>query len=142
MPLEIAHWPSALGDPGLSKLLQRELRGTLQAMAAGERASTRVREVVEDKLGEELNEGLVARTLGMPVRTLQHRLRREGTSYSTLLDSVRRTRAVDLVAESDASIAEISAALGYGDVRSFHRAFRRWTGASPTAHRRRRAAST
>lgn len=77
----------------------------------------------------------VARRLGQSARSLQRRLAEEGTSYAELVDDVRRELALQLVADRRVSIAEAGCLLGFADARGFRRAFERWTGTSPRAHR-------
>lgn len=79
-----------------------------------------------------------ARQLGMPVRTLQRRLRECGQSYSQLVDAVRCEQACRLLDEPGTCVTDVSKELGYTDPGSFSRAFRRWTGLSPRDYRRRR----
>mgnify|MGYP003433804389 FL=1 len=69
-------------------------------------------------------------------RTLKRRLQDAGTSYQRLLDQARQRHAEIMLAQPEASIAKIAAALGYQDPANFTRAFRQWTGLSPTAYRR------
>lgn len=69
-------------------------------------------------------------------RTLKRRLQDAGTSYQRLLDQARQRHAEIMLAQPEASIAKIAAALGYQDPANFTRAFRQWTGLSPMAYRR------
>jgi AraC-like DNA-binding protein len=78
----------------------------------------------------------VAAILHLSSRTLKRRLARDGTDFSTLLDEQRRDRAIVLLRSTDLSMAAVAAGAGYSDVANFTRAFRRWTGATPAAHRR------
>lgn len=73
----------------------------------------------------------LAELSGMSVRTLQRRLDAEGTSFSTLLDDVRRSIAMERLSSGKAAIGALSAELGYARQASFTRAVRRWTGKSP-----------
>jgi AraC-like DNA-binding protein len=77
----------------------------------------------------------VARHLKMSPRTLQRRLKDEGSAYSDLLDDVRGEIALSLM-QSELSLTEISAALQFAEPRAFRRAFQRWTGRSPNDFRR------
>lgn len=77
----------------------------------------------------------VARRLGASCSTLKRQLRREGESYTTLMDRVRRATAMRLLLQSDLSIAEVADRIGYADVSAFSRACKRWTGKSPVAYR-------
>src|SRR5690606_18508448 len=72
----------------------------------------------------------VARALDMPRRTLQFRLRREGTSFVALRDAVRADLAAKYLRHSDLSAARIAEVLGYADLSSLSRSFRRWNGTS------------
>jgi len=78
----------------------------------------------------------VARTLAMHRRTLNRRLRAEGTTFQHVLDDVRFTVARELLSASTVSIDDVAAALGYGGVSSFTRTFQRWSGTSPGRWRR------
>ena len=67
----------------------------------------------------------------MTSRTLRRKLEAEGTSYSELLDGVRHALALDYLSTSTLSAADIASALGFSEVASFRRAFKRWTGSTP-----------
>lgn len=81
----------------------------------------------------------VAKQLGMSARTLQRRLADDGLRFQDIVDDVAHTRAVELLGEPELSVAEIADRLGFGETRAFSRAFRRWTGVSPTNYRQSRA---
>jgi AraC-like DNA-binding protein len=97
----------------------------------------RVRRVVVGSLrtGEPTVE-TVARQLATTSRTLQRRLRDEGTSFQQVLDEVRREVAVTHMRERRATIDEVAFLLGFEKPSSFHRAFKRWTGVTPGEFRR------
>jgi AraC-like DNA-binding protein len=78
----------------------------------------------------------VAQQLRMSVRTLGRGLEREGTTYSAVLDDVRRELALRYVGNSDIALRDASFRLGFSHPEAFSRAFRRWTGLTPTAYRR------
>ena len=80
--------------------------------------------------------GAVARELGMHQRTLNRRLRDEGTTFRQELEYIRYELARRWLAETDMPLSKISAALDYADATAFSRAFKRWSGASPTEWRR------
>jgi AraC-like DNA-binding protein len=95
---------------------------------------------VRARLTEQLSSGhanqeSVADALHMSLRSLQRRLSYEGTSYKGLLDETRRELAAHYMAESHRSINEITYLLGFSEPSNFSRAFRRWTGKSPSAYR-------
>lgn len=76
---------------------------------------------------------------GTSVRTLQRRLEKEGLTYSELVERTRFEEAIRLLQEPSIKLAGISAELGYTDAAHFTRAFKRWTGLSPSQFRRREA---
>jgi AraC-like DNA-binding protein len=77
-----------------------------------------------------------AHQLGMTTRTLQRRLRDEGTSFNAVLDDVRRDVALTQMRARRQSIDELAFVLGFEKTSSFHRAFKRWTGLTPGEFRR------
>lgn len=77
----------------------------------------------------------VAGNLSMHKRTLARRLAEHGATFQKILDEVRYDAARQLLRETDRPVAEIAVALGYAEQSVFTRAFRRWSGASPTAWR-------
>ena len=77
----------------------------------------------------------VAKALNVSNRTLCRRLETENTSFQLAKDDLRRDLAVDRLTNTPASISQIAFELGFGDTSSFHRAFRTWTGMTPSTYR-------
>ena len=77
----------------------------------------------------------VASALEMSVRTLQRRLHAEGSSLQEIRDRVCRERAAMRLLDPSISISRVASDLGFCDVAAFSKAFKRWTGESPTAYR-------
>lgn len=74
----------------------------------------------------------VARSMGLSARTLQRRLKDCGVDFEDLLDETRRSEALRLMAEGGHTMTEIAYRIGYSDPAHFTRAFRRWTGTTPS----------
>ena len=72
-----------------------------------------------------------AAQLGMHSRTLNRRLHDEGTSFRDEVAATRYVMARQLLAESELSLADVTAALGYAEVSAFAHAFKRWSGSTP-----------
>lgn len=83
----------------------------------------------------ELSMDVVCRKLGVSTRTLQRKLKAEGTSFQETLDALRESLAKHYLVNSSMSGAEISFLLGFEDPNSFARAFQAWTGKTPQAAR-------
>jgi AraC-like DNA-binding protein len=79
----------------------------------------------------------VASALRMSPGTLQLRLSQRSTSFQQLLDDTRKDLACSYVRQPARSMTEITYLLGFADTSNFTRAFKRWTGMSPTEFRRR-----
>jgi AraC-like DNA-binding protein len=79
--------------------------------------------------------GRVAAEWGVSGVTLRRKLAAEGTGWQRLVDGLRHELALRLLSDRTLSIEQVAESLGYGDARSLHRAFRKWTGAAPGAYR-------
>ncbi len=79
-----------------------------------------------------------ANLVGLHPRRVQRILSANRTSYRHFKEDVRRGLAVDLLANSDTPITEIASQVGYSDVTAFDRAFKQWTGKTPSHFRGRR----
>lgn len=77
----------------------------------------------------------MAEVFGASVRTLQRRLNETGVVYSDLVDGVRLHTATSLLEDPDIPVTDIAFDVGYSDPAHFTRAFRRWTGVSPSEYR-------
>lgn len=80
-----------------------------------------------------------AKELDTSIRTLQNRLADQGLTFSDLVEKQRIELAKQLLKTTNYSVDEIADTLGYADQSGFGRAFKRWTGVTPSAFR---AAST
>jgi AraC-like DNA-binding protein len=136
LPQTFLETPLAGADPNLHALL-RELADIMLARRANQSSfADRVRAVVARELTTRpLNAALVARRLQTSARTLARKLEAEGTSFYSLVDEARRTRALELIRERARTLDQIAQATGFAHGESFHRAFRRWTGQTPSAYR-------
>ncbi|MGD0524091.1 MAG: AraC family transcriptional regulator [Polyangiaceae bacterium] len=132
--------PVVTSDPAAMELarvqLDREL--AVQAEAATEAGTLlgAVRRAIVGRSGDDLRAlDEVARKLHVSTRTLKRRLAEQGSSFSAIVDEVRRQRALLLLEDRRLAVEEVAARLGYSDAANFTRAFRRWTGKTPVAFR-------
>jgi AraC-like DNA-binding protein len=93
------------------------------------------RHVLEGKTAKHGDMASVARALGLSSRSLRRRLAEEGTSFRAVMDAALGTLAKRLVADKSRPIEEAAYAMGFAHPSAFHRAFKRWTGATPAATR-------
>lgn len=86
-------------------------------------------------LDNESNLEVIAAKLNMTSRTLRRKLIAEGSRFQQLKDNVRRDKAISLFEQPNLSIAQISLAVGFTEMATFSRAFKHWTGVSPSTYR-------
>lgn len=84
----------------------------------------------------------VAAMMNLHPRTLHRRLQAEGTSFSRILQGMRRAMSQQYLAATALPIREIASALGYGSNDAFDHAFRRWFEQSPRQWRQAHAAES
>lgn len=83
--------------------------------------------------GRPVSETAVARELSLHPKSLSRRLAGRGTTFRRLVDSERLDRSRILL-DSGRPVDEVARRVGYGDATAFSRAFKRWTGTTPTAY--------
>jgi len=132
--------PLPRSDPRLFGYLARRADALLAALPAEASFADRTRrEIGASLVHGEPRLGDVAKRLAVSERTLHRRLADEDTSFAALVDDARRTRALLLLEDPALSASEIAFLLGYAEPGAFFRAFRRWTGSTPQAWRKRAA---
>lgn len=77
----------------------------------------------------------IAERLHVTSRTLRRKLQSEGTSYASMLASVRKMLAIEYLRTTRMKTEEIAETLGFADVANFRHAFRKWTDRSPSDYR-------
>lgn len=77
----------------------------------------------------------VADTVGISSRTMQRWLKRENTNFEEQLTIVRKVLALNLLQDITLNTAEVSFLIGFKDVTSFYKAFKKWTGITALDYR-------
>ncbi len=103
----------ALLDTG--SLAQQVKSGITQILSSGR--------VTDDRIAKKLN---------MSVRSLQRQLQKDGTTFRSLLDETREEIALGYIKDSSVRLEEIAFLTGFSEYSSFSRAFKRWTGSTPS----------
>ncbi|HEV7689739.1 MAG TPA: AraC family transcriptional regulator ligand-binding domain-containing protein [Hyphomonadaceae bacterium] len=76
---------------------------------------------------------IIAGKMGVSRQTLLRRLKAEGVTFETVLDELRHRLALHYLSGKRVSVNETAYLVGFSDPASFSRAFKRWTGASPSS---------
>jgi len=124
------------GNRELFETNERLVQQYLDRLASSEIINLVHATILDGLGGGDIGEAAVAGTLNMSLRSFQRTLQRQGTSFREILEAAREQTARDLVTRTELAIGDISYRLGYRNPTNFSAAFRRWTGASPSAYRR------
>jgi AraC-like DNA-binding protein len=126
--------PLVTHDPHLHQLLKR-LQSSGSTVHALEPDTLPLR--VEKAIAARLRYGTatidpIASDLGTSARTLTRKLAEEGASFSSILDGVRASLAVRYMRNGEITMSQLAWLLGYREPSTLVRAFKRWTGKTPT----------
>ncbi|MGE0327368.1 MAG: AraC family transcriptional regulator [Polyangiaceae bacterium] len=143
MPTSQFRFPTKLLDTRLAMSNPTALSSAMKWCAREERERGLSDGQLVARIGAELKPGQngypsledMAKRLGMAPRTLRRHLQNEGTRYSTLVEAARRREALRLLDNPRLPAHEVAELLGYVDAANFTRAFRRWTGQTPSQYR-------
>ena len=129
--------PLPQADPELAQVHERYTTARLTALSINSASVPEIRRWLMARLGPSLpRRAEAAEALGISERTLARRLQEQEQTFDTLLDDVRREKALHAVADTTTTLPEIAEALGFAEVSTFYRAFRRWTGLPPVRWRK------
>jgi len=127
------HLPTA--NPRLAGVSDQVVAEYLARFDKGSTA-IRVRAKLIDLLSAgEFSQQEVANNLHMSLRTLQRKLAEEDTSYKEILKETRRELANQYLRQGYLSVSEVTYLLGFSEPSNFARAFKRWTGHTPSEFR-------
>lgn len=131
--------PLRFSDDQLAAASRAQCEEALHKLTRDAGFGTRVRRVIETSHPFPPKLARVASTLFVSERTLKRRLHEEDCSFQALVDQVRLERAGELLEGTGMNLSQVADALGYADAANFTRAFKRWTGVSPSQYRNRGA---
>jgi AraC-like DNA-binding protein len=128
-PMRLA---DARGLETIAPLLDAELAARPLAASFADRVAAHV----AASLPGGTDAGDVARALHMSARTLHRRLEQEDARFGEVLDRARLDVARRLLADASVTLVDVAARVGFSDLATFSRAFKRWTGMPPGQWRR------
>jgi AraC-like DNA-binding protein len=119
-------------DQVLFEILEQHCQANLHASQYETELVEKVRKLIYSGLssgGASIEK--VAAELALTPRTLQRRLADEGLSFNELFDQTRKQLSCTYIRDDRINLAEMAYMLGYADLPSFHRAFKRWHDMTP-----------
>ncbi len=128
--------PIVYSNPDLLKIFERHAENLLERFK-GKKVYTREtgQLVIENIQGSAPNIKELSAKMAMSVRSLQLKLREEETTYTQIVEDVRKELAQSYLSEGIHSVADITYLLGYSDPSVFNRVFKKWLGVTPGQYR-------
>lgn len=124
-------------DANLYRIIAREAERALEAHAHTNDITHRLSTFIAQRLSEgEPTIADAAADFAVSARTLQRELQAAGTTFSQVLESVRRTMAERYLKDTGLSLTEIAFLLGFSELSAFSRAASAWFGTPPRLYRR------
>jgi AraC-like DNA-binding protein len=128
--------PLISADTEFYQVIEKELLSRLALETDEGRFSTRVSRLLADLMPSgKVSSDIVSARLNLSKRSLQRKLKEEGTSFQAVLDTTRSSLAMTYLRDQNLSAEETSYLLAYQDPNSFYRAFHDWTGMTPAQAR-------
>jgi len=136
IPEEFCSRPLPMHNPTAVSQAESELQKFLESVNnQHQKLLLSIKELLVSRAGEIPSFEAVADHLHVSRRTLNRRLSAIGTSYKEIVSEIRKRQAVEYLSGTRFSIDEIAYRLGYREPSNFSKAFRRWTGLSPSQYR-------
>ncbi len=130
-------WRLEAAEPDAARLLERHLRELLQPVPLHESITARVNALIARKLGRsDVGIEAVAAEMEMSVRSLRRHLAEEGTTFRQILQAHRQTAIEAILKTHPARLSDLASRMSYSDSAVLSRAFKNWTGMSPSAYAR------
>ncbi len=127
--------PLATGDPLLARVNDEQTENYLNSFLSQSTSREVVGKIVEKLPDGPPNQQQIADAMHVSNRTLQRKLKEEGTSFMDLLQDTRLQLARKYLNHPSRSVVETAYLLGFSEPSTFSRAFKRWTGLAPADYR-------
>jgi AraC-like DNA-binding protein len=135
-PLEYLKEKLPTADDIVWRISTCQCKSRLEEVLRHESIAVRVAELLLGWEGDYPSADEMANMLKMSQRSMAKKLSDSGTSYQRILNDARRQKAIDYIQRGDIPVAKIAEKLGFSDSSNFRKAFRNWSGATPSAFRR------
>ncbi|QMV64841.1 AraC family transcriptional regulator ligand-binding domain-containing protein [Pseudomonas berkeleyensis] len=134
LPRSVLDWPIRGASSYLKQIVEQRALQRFEQLQAKHELLARVRQLIQTDLQQGVSIEKVCRKLHVSRPTLYRRLKQEGTSFTQLVGDVRKQLAFQQIRQG-LPVAQVSDDLGFKDVSTFHRAFKRWFNQSPGEYR-------
>ena len=135
MDASVLRIPQLYADGATCELLEQYIRAAMTLPGVTDDLALTLRTALGSS-PTHMTLGVAAKRLGISSRTLQRRLALRGLCYRELRRATRSEAALAMLSRDESTASQVADSLGFSELSSFSRAFKRWTGLSPRAHRR------
>jgi AraC-like DNA-binding protein len=132
-------WRLESEEHNVAPILERHLMELLRPEEEGvpESVSGQVDALIARKLGRsDVGIETIAAEMKMSVRSLRRHLAEEGSTFRQILQAHRRTAIEAMLNSSGGRLCDLASRMSYSDSAVLSRAFKNWTGMSPSAFAR------
>ncbi len=129
--------PLVQNPRSLSKFLKDSITQLIDGNFHSVGLPAQIRAIISKEYGNNFPDfQVICEKLNMTPQTLRRRLKDGNTSYQEIKDSIRKDASIYYLSKPDLSIDEIAMLMGFSEASSFHRAFKKWTGKTPSSFRK------
>lgn len=128
--------PLRMADPIASQQAIEQCERELAMLGQAQGLLPDIGALLNDRINAPPNLNELAQSLFMSPRSLKRKLQASGTSYQHLLDELRFEEAKRLLQQENVPLQQVGLNLGYAEPASFTRAFRKWSGQTPSRYRK------
>lgn len=137
LPLSYLSIPTISANYRLQKILIGQISAFLKTSTIDHSFQTKIYHylLTNSYLSSQSLESVAANLNASP-RTIQRKLKQEGITFQEIVEKVRKDLAIHFLHSEKVQIKEIAYTLGYNGPSAFQRAFKKWTGTTPSKYRK------
>ncbi|MCG8672166.1 MAG: AraC family transcriptional regulator [Pseudomonadales bacterium] len=136
IPKAYGELPLASHNEAMRKMAEEQCERLFQQLNNDHRLSNKILTLLRQTPGKRPSQPEMAQALNISTRTLLRHLKEEGTTYQALVDEEYKRLAQHYLSKTDLTIEAIAICMGYHDLSSFRRAFKRWFNIPPSQYPR------
>lgn len=135
IPSKVLSFPISSSDKPLADMIEMQCRELLESIKNNGSLKNKIKKILINSREGFLNQEEVSRCLHLTPRTLRNKLKLEGTTFREITENARFELAKSYLGNTSIKIDQIAYLLDYNEPTHFIRAFKRWSGITPSKYR-------